>query len=145
MSVDAVSALRITRTIRADRKAVWDAWTRPEHRKKWSCPEPGGVRSLTDDFRVGGSFDLVMEVDGAGHHAFGTYREIVEPSRLVYTWDWKEEENRMGETVVTVEFHEVDGGTEVVLLHEGFPAVEARDGHDQGWTACLTHFEALFP
>jgi uncharacterized protein YndB with AHSA1/START domain len=83
MSVETVSALRITRTIRADRRAVWDAWTQVEQRKKWSCPAPGGVQSITDDFRVGGSFDLIMEVDGNRHHAFGTYREIVEPSRLV--------------------------------------------------------------
>lgn len=144
MSVETVSALRISRIIHADRQAVWDAWTEVEQRKLWSCPAPGGVKSINEDFRVGGSFDLVMEVDGNAHHAFGTYREIVEPSRLVYTWDWKEEENQMGETVVTVEFNEVDGGTEVVLAHEGFPATEAREGHEEGWTACLTHFEALF-
>ena len=85
-----------------------------------------------------------MEVDGNSHTAFGTYREVEEPRRLVYTWDWREESDAMGETVVTVEFNEVDGGTEVVLVHEGFPAVEAKEGHDQGWALCLSHFEALF-
>ena len=50
----------------------------------------------------------------------------------------------MGETLVTVEFNEVDGGTEVVLVHEGFPATEARDGHEEGWGACMSHFEAIF-
>jgi uncharacterized protein YndB with AHSA1/START domain len=144
MSVETISALRLTRTVRADRQAVWEAWTRPEHVVKWACPAPDGVQSYRSDFRVGGSFDLVMEVDGTGHHAFGTYREIDEPNRLVYTWDWKEEENAMGETLVTVEFHEVDGGTEVILVHAGFPATEAKDGHDEGWKLCLDHFEALF-
>jgi uncharacterized protein YndB with AHSA1/START domain len=144
MNTETVTALRLSRVIRADRQAVWNAWTRPEEMKKWSCPAPGGVQSITADFRVGGSFDLVMEVDGVRHHAFGTYREIDAPHRLVYTWDWKEEENAMGETVVTVEFREVEGGTEVVLVHDGFPVAEARDGHEEGWGLCLAHFEGLF-
>jgi hypothetical protein len=50
----------------------------------------------------------------------------------------------MGETLVTVDFSEVEGGTEVSVLHQGFPVAEARDGHDEGWSACLTNFEALF-
>ena len=29
-------------------------------------------------------------------------------------------------------------------MHEGFPAPEAKDGHEQGWGACLEHFLALF-
>lgn len=144
MSVETVTALRMTRTIGADRQAVWDAWTRPEHMKKWSCPEPGGVIDLSSDFRVGGEFHIRMSVEGTEYNAFGTYREIDEPNRLVYTWDWKEDEHRAGETVVTVEFADVEGGTEVALVHEGFPAVEAREGHEQGWGACLAHFEALF-
>lgn len=144
MSVETISALRITRVIRADRQAVWDAWTQPEQMKRWACPAPGGVESITTDLRVGGSFDLRMNVDGNPHNAFGTYREVDPPSRLVYTWDWREEEAAMGETVVTVEFNVVEGGTEVVLVHDGFPAVEAKTAHEEGWGACLTHFEAIF-
>jgi uncharacterized protein YndB with AHSA1/START domain len=40
----------------------------------------------------------------------------------------------LGETLVTVEFRAVAGGTELVLTHERF-AVAARMGrHQQGWT-----------
>ena len=144
MSVDATRAVRLTRRIEADRQAVWDAWTKPEHMTKWACPAPDGVESVTTDFRVGGSFVLAMEVDGKRHTAVGTYREIDEPRRLVYTWDWEEEENRMGETIVTVELTARGAATDVVLVHEGFPVEEARAGHEQGWNLCLEHFEALF-
>jgi uncharacterized protein YndB with AHSA1/START domain len=144
MSVDTSRALRVTRTIKADLQRVWDAWTQPEHLKKWACPAPHGVESVTCDFRVGGSYVLSMRVEGKAYTAFGTYREIEEPNRLVYTWDWKEEENRMGETLVTVEFRRIGDSTEVALLHEGFAAVEAKDGHAEGWVACLGHFAALF-
>ena len=144
MTVDSMNALRITRLIQADRQAVWNAWTQPDQMRQWSCPAPGGVQDIESDFRVGGSFTISMQVEGNQHTAIGTYKEIDAPNRLVYTWDWKEEDHRVGETVVTVEFEVRGEATEIVLLHEGFPAVEAKEGHEQGWGACISHFEALF-
>jgi uncharacterized protein YndB with AHSA1/START domain len=144
MSVETAGALEIRRVVNADPQTVWDAWTQPEQMKKWSCPAPGGLKDVSCDLRVGGAFELRMEVDEGPHTAFGVYREIDEPRRLVYTWDWREEDNAMGETLVTVEFRPVEGGTEVVVVQQGFPAREARDGHDEGWSACLDNFEALF-
>lgn len=144
MSVDTISSLRITRLIQADQQAVWDAWTQPDQMRRWACPEPGGVQDVSSDFRVGGAFTISMQVEGNPHTAVGTYREIDAPNRLVYTWDWKEEGQGVGETVVTVEFEARGDATEIILVHEGFPAVEAKEGHEQGWGACLAHFEALF-
>ena len=144
MSVETMHTLRISRVIRADRTAVWNAWTQPEEMKKWSCPAPGGAHDVVSDFRVGGAYSIVMRVDGNEHTAFGTYREIDEPNRVVYTWDWKEDEHQVGETLVTVEFEDADGGTRVILTHEGFPTPEAKEAHGQGWTGCFQHLEALF-
>ena len=76
--------------------------------------------------------------------ASGTYREIDAPNRLAYTWDWDDPGHAVGETLVTVEFNDMDGATEVVLTHDLFPSAEAKDGHAQGWVSCLNRFEALF-
>ena len=43
----------------------------------------------------------------------------------------------VGETLVTVEFHEKVEQTEIVLLHELFPAEEMAAEYNQGWTGCL--------
>ncbi|NNF12281.1 MAG: SRPBCC domain-containing protein [Gemmatimonadetes bacterium] len=146
MSVETVGAVRISRTIAADRQRVWNAWTRPEEMKQWSCPAPGGCQEVESDFRVGGAYSIHMAVDGKEHRAFGTYKEIDEPRRLVYSWawDWEDGTHMQGETIVTVEFTEVDGGTQVTLVHEGFPAEEDRAGHEEGWGACMAHFVAIF-
>ena len=144
MSVETVNSLRVARTIQADRQVVWDAWTQTEHMKNWACPESGSVLEVEVDLRVGGAYKIVMNVEGATHTAFGTYREVDAPNRLVYTWDWEEESHSVGETLVTVEFEERGDATEVVLVHEGFPVVEAKDGHEQGWASCLNRLEALF-
>lgn len=142
MSVTDTRSLSVTRTFTAPRERVFDAWTRPEEVRRWSCPTPGGVRSYTAELRVGGSYRLEMDEEGEVMVAFGVYREITRPARLVYTWDW-EGEHAMGETVVTVEFAEVPGGTEVRLVHSGFPADEAREAHETGWDACLDTLGAL--
>jgi uncharacterized protein YndB with AHSA1/START domain len=60
----------------------------------------------------------------------------------VYTWRW-EAKPELGETLVTVEFHEVGRSTEVVLTHELFPTATARDDHNRGWNGCLDRLEKL--
>ena len=97
------------------------------------------------DLTIGGSYLLKMENDeGLNHTAFGVYREVDPPHRLVYTWEWEEEEHKVGETLVTVEFREHAQGTEVILIHEAFPAEEATQAHLEGWTSCLDKFERRF-
>jgi hypothetical protein len=43
---------------------------------------------------------------------------------------------------VTVEFHEEGDRTKVVLTHSGLPSEESRDGHTEGWRACLDNLES---
>jgi uncharacterized protein YndB with AHSA1/START domain len=146
MNIDTKTALRLTRIIHADRARVFKAWTTPEDMKKWSAPEGSELADCSVDLRVGGSYRLHMRTDeGATHTAIGVYREIDRPSRLVYTWDWEEEEMHMGDTLVTVEFNDLGHSTEVVITHEKFPAEQAREGHDIGWKSCLNRLEAMFP
>ena len=140
-----MEAVELTRTIRAPRETVFEAWTRPEHLSRWACPDHATLESVESDARPGGRFRLAMVgPEGERYTAVGTYREVEAPSRVVYTWEWEEEEHAVGETLVTVEFHAVDGGTEVRLVHSGFPAAEAAEGHREGWTSCLDKLEGLF-
>ena len=78
------------------------------------------------------------------HTAFGAYREIEPPNRLVYTWDWEEADSQMGETLVTIELNDMGGSTEVVITQEGFPNNEATSAHEQGGGSCLRRLGGLF-
>jgi uncharacterized protein YndB with AHSA1/START domain len=53
-------------------------------------------------------------------------------------------EDRMRETLITVEFIPVDGGTEVVMTHDFFPTEKLASDHTHGWTSCLNRLEAMF-
>ena len=137
--------LRLERVIPADRERVFAAWTRAELLREWSAPEGMTIPEGTLDLRVGGRWSVVMvEPNGTRHEAFGTYREITPPKRLVYTHAWKQGSGSSPETVLTVELHEVAGGTRVVLTQEGFASPQSRDGHGEGWSSSLDQLKEMF-
>ncbi len=130
-------ALRITRVFSAPREKVFRAWTDPEALKNWFAPSEKYVTRIPRlDVRVGGAYRIEMEVEGKAHIVAGTYQEVSPPKRLVFTWKW-ETEPQHGESLVTIEFLDRGGKTEVILTHEKFPSETARDEHNKGWTGCL--------
>jgi len=91
------------------------------------------------DLRVGGDYRIHMRgPDGKPYFAKGTYREVDPPKRLVYSWTWTHEPL---DSTVTVEFHEVAQGTEVVIRHAGLVKPSDRAGHETGWVACFDKLE----
>lgn len=135
---------RVTRAIPAPAEAVFRAWTEPEQIRQWSCPPGATIRDSQVELVPGGAYRLLIEAEeGTLHTAFGVYREIDPPERLVYTWDWEEAASAVGETLVTVEFVADGASTEVTVAHEGFPAAEAAEGHRLGWTWSLERLEDL--
>lgn len=142
-------SVRLTRTIRADPETLFRAWTDPEQlRHWWRMEEKGWAFAVASiDLRVGGRYRLGMtDPEGNTHVAFGEYREVQRPTRLVFTWDWENPGDRVGETLVTVEFRRAGAnGTEIVLMHERFADPARIAGHQRGWTQVLTlldHFIA---
>jgi len=88
------------------------------------------VKSL--DVRVGGSFCFDLE---NGSSVIGTYLQIIPPEKLVFTWSSGAAQN--GETVVTLDFHDQGGATEVVLTHEHLSTPERRALAEGGWPSLL--------
>ncbi|HEX9842261.1 MAG TPA: SRPBCC domain-containing protein [bacterium] len=143
--LDPDTSLTVRRTYPAARERVFRAWTDPAALRAWSCPLGFTVAEVQVDLRVGGIYRVAMQPPDKSEPsvAFGTYREISPPERLVYTWQW--EGGEMGETLVTVEFRDLGGETEVVLVHELFPAADVRDLHNEGWVSCLEHLAQALP
>lgn len=126
--------LKLSRFIRAPREAVFDAFVRREAIAAWMCPRGLTLPDVSVDPRVGGRFRLSMRArTGEMFIVGGTYREIVRPERLVYTWQWEGEVMPNVETLITVSFAARDGGTELSMVHTGFPDAMMRDSHEQGW------------
>jgi len=137
------TTLRVQRRFAAARERVFEAWTQPELLVRWFTPFVGSSSDAEIDLRVGGSWRVRMKprLWPAGR-AFGTYLEIDPPARLVYTLAW--ENFPFGpETLVTVEFREADGETDVVLVQEKLGTRRGRRGHGAGWRLSLARLRQV--
>jgi uncharacterized protein YndB with AHSA1/START domain len=131
-------ALSLSRHYPASPEKVWRAWTDAEALKKWWGPGPGEPVSLAElDVRAGGRFRIVFGgADGNMHECAGVYKEVVPNRKLVFTWTWPNSTPER-ESLVTIVFKSVEGGTQLDFRHEQLFDEKARDDHKRGWTATL--------
>jgi len=105
--------------------------------KLWKAPGDMTTPLAEVDLRPGGKYRIHMRApDGTEHHLVGVYRLVEPPKKLVYTWRWESEPDAP-ETLVTVEFLDRGGATDLVLTHELFPNEESKGKHEHGWAGCL--------
>jgi uncharacterized protein YndB with AHSA1/START domain len=136
-------SLEIKRIIHAPRNRVYAAWTDPAQLREWFGPENVQTEDLIVDARVGGKFrwDLTNS-EGEKMTCRGEYRELQPNKKIVFTWQWQDDEDwEDRESVVTVELSDRDGGTELRLSHEQLPNEQSRDGHTRGWNSALDKLE----
>jgi uncharacterized protein YndB with AHSA1/START domain len=129
-------------SIAAPADEIFDAWTTPEELKSWFGP--GGFRTIEAvlDPRPGGTYRLVMRApDGNDLTITGAYREVVRPSRLVYTWMWAHAPDQ--EMVVTVELRSVEAfRTTVRVTHSQIVDGELAR-YEGGWREGLARLRAV--
>jgi uncharacterized protein YndB with AHSA1/START domain len=130
--------LALDRTYAVAPEKVWRAWTDPEAVKRWWGPAPGEPVSLAElDVRVGGRFRIVFGgPDGKAHECAGVYREVAPNRKLVFTWTWPNSTPER-ESLVTITFRAVEGGTQLDFLHEQLFDETVRDNHRRGWNGTL--------
>lgn len=137
-------ALVVTRRFAAPRVLVFRIFTEPQHVARWLGCAPESKVTFRNDLNVGGEFVSEGHMpDGSINRVWGTYREIAEPDRLVFTWSWEAGAFKGADTLVTVMLAEKDGATTLTLRHEAFAETQARDLHGQGWGMCLDKIAAL--
>lgn len=138
--------VEVRRTFAAPREKVFAAWIEKEALEQWMCRDEAthAVRYTELDVRPGGRF--VMRITTPKNELYilqGIFQEILRPEKLVFTWSWAKspvvsgEQSESGDTLMTVEFREVTGGTEVILIHELGPHAGPPEGYDKGWNGCM--------
>ena len=118
--------IRLTRLFDAPRQLVFEAMTKPEHvRQWWGCLGDGySVPVCEVDLRVGGKWRFANR-HPKGEAAFhGEYREIVPPSRVVFTEIFEEFPDVV--SVVTSELTEEEGKTRLTATVR-YPSMQVRD------------------
>ena len=118
----------IERTYDIPISQVFRAWADPIVKARWfagSAEALGAGYEL--DFRVGGREVNRGGPPGGPVYTFESqFRDIVPDQRIVYTYEMFADDNRISVSVATVQFHDHDATTQLVLTEQGV----FLDGHD---------------
>lgn len=115
----------VRRTVDAPRELVFEAWTNPEHLRRWMLGPGAWTMPICEiDLRAGGAWRFGWRSDGGEQMEMGgRYQEVVRPERIVCTesWgpDWPETQN-------TLVLSENDGRT-LIEQTIAYPFQEVRD------------------
>lgn len=146
----------IERTVDAPRTLVWQMWTEAAHFQAWYGPEGASIPTAEMDVQVGGRRLICMEMQTPNGPMqmwmTGSYLEIDEPTRLVYTESMSDEHGNVKSaaemgmpeghpevTEVVVELEDLGQRTKMVLTHVGVPADSPGAA---GWNMALDKLEA---
>ncbi len=136
----------LTRVFDAPRELVFAAFSEADRLQSWiGCEGAKSVR-VTLDLRVGGTCRTVMQVEGVGELvSVATYTEVDPPRRIAYSlaWEITHDGGAPPPTIVTIDFVERDGGTEVRLEHSGLVSDEMRMHVPHGWQASFERLVAV--
>lgn len=147
MNTNTNTTLQIVREIHAPKDRVYAAWTDAALAKQWWGPDGTTTLDLVTDAHVGGKFQWVFSTpESEGTTAEGVYQEVLPGEKLALTWfGTRDASQGTDESLVTVEFREIDAATtEIHLTHENLPSEESRDNHTEGWDSALDKLERLF-
>lgn len=136
--------LTITRVFNAPRSLVFKVWTQPEHFARWLGPTDFMTVACQMNVQIGGIYRAcIRSPEGKDHWMQGSYREVTEPERLVFTFAWEDEDSRpKHETLVTVTFTE-QGNKTLMTFHQAiFESTESRNSHRTGWSECFDRLQA---
>ncbi len=139
----------LVRTYDAPREMVFKAWTDSKQMAKWWGPRVFTNPVCEIDARPGGAILIHMQApDGTVFPMTGTFKEVVEPERLVFANEARDGEgNTLLEGTTTVVFAE-EGGKTVMTVHSKMVglvdfAPQMLAGMEEGWSQSLDKLQDL--
>jgi uncharacterized protein YndB with AHSA1/START domain len=148
-----VSSTRIIRHIGASRAAIYHALLDPSAVAMWRVP--AGMTSVVHEFdaREGGSFRISLTYDastGTGKTAahtdtyHGHFAKLVPNEQVVEVLEFETADPKLrGEMTMTTTLAEADGGTDVLVVHEGIPPGVSVGDNEIGTRMSLDKLAAL--
>lgn len=141
--MEKTTMVRLERQFSHPAARVFNAFLEPETLPKWYGPRFATVGATVVEPVVGGRFDVELLSDRFGSMwVKGHFKEIKPYDRLVFTFIFDPDPSDAGDSVVTVEFKEQQGQTQVVLLQVLGRPIDPR-GRTEGWTDIFDKLDAF--
>ena len=149
--------LFITHFFNAPRELVFQAWTNPQHLVEWYAPDGCTIEFKHIDVRENGNFHSCIHDPVHGDcWITGTYLEITEPEKLVFTMVLSNEQGisvdsitagKPGdwpkEIITTVSFEAVNDQTKLTVHQTVSEADAKQTGAYQSWLKMFRRLEEM--
>lgn len=149
MAHESLRELTINRTFNAPLARVWEAWTDPKQIAQWWGPRGVTNPTCVWDARESGEINIVMlagaelgPLAGQEWPMTGSFKMIDPPRKIVFTGSAIVDGAAILENIVTVEFEEAEGKTDmklhVAVTKALMPQAEGPlSGMEAGWTQSI--------
>ena len=136
--------LELRRTFPREPARVYRFFSDIDLLAQWWGPKGFSVGNVDFDPRPGERYRIEMRPpDADAFFLSGTFREVVPPSRLAFTFRWEPPDADDVETLADLSFLDFGDTTEISLTQGPFKTDERREIHRQGWTESLDRLERL--
>jgi uncharacterized protein YndB with AHSA1/START domain len=148
-----MTSTRITRHFDAPAAAVYRALLDPRAVARWKVPDGMTGQVHAFDPREGGSFRISLTYDAPGgtgkttphtdtYH--GRFVTLVPNEQIVEADEFETDDPALrGEMTITITLRAVDGGTDLLAVHEGLPPGVSPADNETGWRMALAKLAAL--
>ena len=145
-----MSTTRARALLRAPRAVVYQALTDPETIARWRYPD--GMTSVVEPLADGG-FHVTLtyeapDAQGKTSAHSDAYRarftRLVPDELVVEVDEFETPDPRLaGAMTLTITLRDLDGGTELLAVHEGVPDGIAPEDNELGWRMALDRLAAV--
>ncbi|GAB3408006.1 SRPBCC family protein [Schumannella luteola] len=118
--------IEISREIDHPVELVFRAYREPDLFRRWLGPRGYEMDLVEYDFRTGGSWHYVHELDGERYGFRGVFHTVREEEFALQTFEFEGYPDVVALESLT--FTRLDGGRTRLDIHSVYPTVESRDG-----------------
>lgn len=121
---------------------LFSAWVSDDELKEWWKPGGNKLANAQTQLQEGGGlkYEFVNSDDEPVLTITGTYKEVEEEKKLVYTWEWQVPESKEVKDnafLLKVSFTALNDESSIRIVQENFDDHETIHPHEQGWNQAL--------
>jgi uncharacterized protein YndB with AHSA1/START domain len=148
-----MSSTRVSRHLNAPRGKVYHALVDPNAVARWMVPTGMSSRVHAFEGREGGTFRISLTYDeptGTGKTTahtdtfHGRFVKLVPNELVVEVVEFETADPALrGEMTIRITLADVDGGTQLIAVHQGLPPGLSAADNEEGWRSSLAKLAAL--